>query len=712
LDELARRAELGEHFQVLIGGEPGIGKTRLAALLAEQMHARGTTVLFGQCHEGLTAPFQPWREALGQFVARADARVLRGYVENHGGELVRLTPRLARRIPELPAPVRTDPDTERSLMFAAVLGLVETAIALGPLLIVLDDPHWADAPSLALLDYVNAAAPGGLLLVGTFRHTELAPSHARLLTAPGASRATERIALQGLGEEDVAELVNVSPRHEPDETGRFLAGLVQRQTRGNAFFVWEVLRHLAESGVIINDTDGRWVIADSLASIDLPDSVRLVVRRRIERLGSDSAHALATAAVIGSEFDLDLLARVEGIDEDILLDLLEQALAAALLDEDPREPGRFRFAHAVVEQALYAELTSARQARVHRRVAEALEYQGEPERSGRIEALAHHWSRTGRREDLPLAREYSRRAGERALEGLAPDAALAWFRRAARFHELVNDHDEAQRCSILIGLGDAQRQTGEPDHRETLLTAVEIAKALGDAERLTLAALANHRTWPSSGSFGPPDLERTAALEAAAEALGDRDPALAARVHAAWGLEIMFAAEFDARHAVTAKAVSLARRSGEPRTLAIALHAHCGSLSAPETSSERIALSQEMIDAADRSGDTVTRFWVNHARGQMLLESGDMNRAVPCFEVCRELVESIGQPFVRWAMFHIDAMLAILAGDLDEAGGSREPRTKSVSRTRSPTPQRCSERSGRTSAATRDDQSSASGSTE
>ena len=668
LDDLARRAELGEHCQMLISGEPGIGKTRLTALFAEHMHARGTTVLFGQCHEGFAAPFQPWREALGQFVAGADARVLRAYVEDHGSELVRLTPRLARRVPELPALVPTDPDTERYLMFGAVLGLLETATADAPLLVVLDDLHWADAPSMALLEYVSASAPGGLVLIGTFRQTELSPSHpaADLLSDLGHSRATERITLEGLQEADIAELVNAGTKHELEETGRALAGLVQRQTNGNAFFVWEVLRHLAESGAIINDSHGRWLVAEPLASIELPASVRLVVSRRIERLGSNSADALATAAVIGSEFDLDLLARVEGIDEDTLLDLLERALATALLDEDPREPGRFRFAHAVIEQALYDGLSRTRRARLHRRVAEALEEHGEPEPGGRIEALAHHWSLTGRREDLPRAREYNRRAGERALDGLAPDAALAWFRGAADIHELMGDRDEAERCSILIGLGDAQRQVGDPKHRETLLEAAAIARALGDAERLALAALANHRAW-ASGSFGPPDPERTQALEAAAEALRDGDPALVARVHAAWGLEILFGAEFDVRRAVTAKAVALARRSGDPRTLAFALHAYCGCICAPETSSERLELAQEMTDAADRSGDPVTRFWSNHARGQALLENGDMNRAVCCFETCRELVHSIGQPFVRWGMLHIDAMLAVLAGGLEDA---------------------------------------------
>ena len=171
-------------------------------------------------------------------------------------------------MPELPAHVATDPDTERHLMFGAVLGLLETAMAHAPLLVVLDDLHWADAPSLALLDYVTTSAPKGLLLIGTFRETEISPGHpaADLLSDLGHPRATERITLKGLHEDDIAELVNAGTDHALEEAGRALAGLVQRQTNGNPFFVWEVLRHLADSGAIINDSSGRWLVADPLAS--------------------------------------------------------------------------------------------------------------------------------------------------------------------------------------------------------------------------------------------------------------------------------------------------------------------------------------------------------------------------------------------------------------------------------------------------------------
>jgi class 3 adenylate cyclase len=525
LTELSAQACEGSLRLVLIAGEAGVGKTRLATHLAIEAHAEGATVLYGRCDEDLGVPYQPWVQALGHFVKEAPRLILDQYVERNGGDLARLIPVLADRVPELPSPRESDPETERYLLYAAVEGLLKGAGEQEPLLLILDDLHWADKPTLSLLRHiVTAGSAMRVMVVGAYRDSELLQDHplTALLADLHREQGVERIKLTGLDSEDVLALMEAAAGHELDEDGRALAQEITRETAGNPFFAGELLRNLTESGAIVQEDGGRWHLTGDLAELGLPQSVREVIGRRVARLGSDARTALSAAAVIGRDFDLDLLLAVVDLPQPRLLDLLAEGVAASLLQESRDRVGRFTLTHALVEHTLYEDLGATRRAVLHRQVAEALEEQCGDEPGERLGELAAHWATAVVSTDAAKALRYAQLAAERALEQLAPDEAARWYEQALELHAQALSGDRSLRCELLIGLGEAQRQVGNPEHRQTLLDADRLAQDLGDADRLARAVLASTRGF--SSSIGAVDEERVQALEAAAQALPESDP--------------------------------------------------------------------------------------------------------------------------------------------------------------------------------------------
>src|SRR4051794_34775429 len=271
LEPLIARAAHGGRQVLLLGGEPGIGKSRLARELAVAAHARGSTVLQGRCDEDLRMPYQPFVEALSHLVDHAADAVLERHVEEHGGELGRLVTAFARRLPDAPAPRQADGDTERYLLFSAVVGLLNAEQSQRPVILFLDDIQWADTPTLLLLRHLVSADPRmRLTIIATFRSTELDDEDplAKLLADLHREPDVTRVDLMGLGAADVAELARAASGHELDSAALDAAYMLQRRTSGNAFFVTEMLRH-----------------GDDLVGAQVPGSVRDVLERRLQRLG-------------------------------------------------------------------------------------------------------------------------------------------------------------------------------------------------------------------------------------------------------------------------------------------------------------------------------------------------------------------------------------------------------------------------------------------
>jgi hypothetical protein len=649
---------------VLLCGEPGIGKTRLASYAAHRAHAEGVAVCWGACSEELTVPYEPWIEVCSQLVEHAPQELLARHVDTHRGELGRLARNLGRRVEDLPEPQSSDPETERYLLFSAVVGLLEQVAQSVPVCVVLDDLHWADGQSVALLKHLVRVEHGALQVIATYRDSDLGKDHplSGVLADLRSVAGVQRVALHGLGVDEVAQIMTAVAGHELEQDGLELAAEIAQETGGNPFFVGEILRGLSESGALVFDeATGRWNV-DRSAGLALPESVREVIERRVERLGAETLEVLRLAAVVGRVFDVELLESMLDPNETQLLDHLEAAVAASLLAESDERVGRFRFAHALINQTLYDGLGATRRARMHQRVAQALEELYGEDPGERLSELALHWRLAAVSVDKAKAADYALRAGQRALESLAPAEALKLFADAV---ELIGNVDSAERCQALIGLGEAQRQTGDAAYRETLLEAARIASALSDAELAAKAALANNRG--SASVFGEVDQERLAAIERAIDLDDPPHPARRARLLALQAGELVWDPDFRRRWALADEAISLAREAGETRTLAEALREAFHSLWSAQTLELRSALSKELSDCAAAVGDPALQFWAHSTELHVHAEQGELERAQAALEQMERIADELGQPTLKWFVTFESAAWRLLRGDLAAA---------------------------------------------
>ena len=647
---------------VLLSGEPGIGKTRLSSFAAHRAHAEGFAVCWGACSEELAVPYEPWIEVCSQLVEHAPQEVLSRFVDRHKGELGRLARNLERRVADLPEPQTSDPETERYLLFSAVAGLLQEVAQSVPVCVVLDDLHWADGQSVALLKHVvRTVEQGALQVIATYRDSDLGKDHplSAVLADLRSIEGVQRLALHGLGADEVAQIMTVVAGYELDEDILQLAGQIAAETDGNPFFVGEILRGLWESGALtFDEASGRWSV-DRSAAIALPESVREVIERRVERLGDEALEVLTQAAVIGRVFDLELLESILDLDESALLDHLEAAVAASLLAESSERVGQFRFAHTLINQTLYEGLGVTRRARMHQRVAQALEQLYGADPGEHLGELALHWRLAAVSVDKAKAAAYALKAGQQALDNLAPTEAVKYFADAV---ELVGDADNRERCEALIGLGDAQRQAGDPQYRDTLLGAAALAARIGDADAQARAVLA---TWRGMSAVGHRDVELVAALEGAAKALPTQDPRRA-DILAELAAEIASTSPLERRRALADEALTLARVADEPGLLCRVLVQHALAIWVAHTIDERVANLEEARLLADRVGDPALQF-LTASRSCNVIEAGDLDGFDVQVARMRELHVVLGQPIMEWVLLFTQAPRAMLEGRFSEA---------------------------------------------
>jgi len=650
----------------LVGGEAGSGKSRLVREFANEVAAQEVVVLYGACDAVVHTPYRPFADALDQLVRSTDVEVLREDLGTAGGELTRLLPDLGARVGALPEPLAADPDTERHRLHTAVTDVLASAARRRPLLLVIEDGHWADSPTLTLLRHLaRTTTDAQMLVLATFRDTE-ADVPADLADALADLRRSEdvvRLHLGGLSEDDVGEFVRRAGGGEIDRTGRELSHAIHDLTEGNAFLLCELWRTLVETKAVAVE-DGTLRLTVPLREIATPESVREVVSQRLARLDRTTADLLELAAVAGPEFELDVLRLAAPVELE-RLDALEPAMRNGMIEELPSPALAYRFTHELVRRALYDRLSVVRSAELHLRIAEALEATGRPKRGKVLADLAHHFAAAAPIDGPRRAVGYNLLAADAASAALAHGEAAARLRTALR----IGVDDERRHAEILLTLGAALFREGRSDDSlQAFRQAAEIARRFGEGELLARAAIGFEKAcWrPGLTDQGAREL-----LEEASAALDAEDSTLRVGVLAGLARALEFQGEAPAAAEVRDRAIDMARRVDDRPGLAGVL---MGAYWARSTTDLNTILTMlaEARDLGDAMGDIEIQAEAMEWRISARMALGEIPAAREELAIALGMAQDTRQPFILHVAEHYRSALALLEGRLAEAESAAE----------------------------------------
>jgi DNA-binding CsgD family transcriptional regulator len=658
-------ARNGHGGVVLVAGEPGVGKTRLTMELAHHARDENWLVLIGRAYDsdGMP-PYLPWSEALRTYIRACPSMDLRAQLGDGAAEVVLIAHEVRVRLPDLLSSPPLSPEHERYRLFESVSEFLHN-IARSPtgdpgMLIVLDDLHWADRPTLLLLGHLARRLAGvPILVVGTYRTVELERTHplSEVLADLSREHLYERVLLQPFSVDEVAVLIT-------DLTGAPAAPAVvraiYRETEGNPYFIEEVVRHLHADGRDLADPRSipdRWAV---------PEGVRHVLGRRLARLTPVANELLQVAAVVGDGFRFDVLTVASGAASGPLIDALEESIGAGLLRE---QDGRYHFTHALIRQTIEEDLSSARRAQLHRQVGQALERLHGNNSGPYLAELAHHFCAGAQVDDVPKAIGYAWQAAERAIVLLAYEESARLHQLAIDTLELTGVSDEALRGELLLALGEARRKAGQLDEAlEAFKFAAEFSRTSGDAKLLASSALGYEDTLILTGlpraQTNDPSVQL---LEEALRVLPPAEGVVRARVLAALGRAFYFAgASFRASELID-DAVSTARRVGDRGALAYALSAHCMAVWAHEDRAGRLAAATELLRLAEEGGDAELALEGRRWRLYALLDMGDIEAVDEEVEAYRRVAADLRQPQYLSHVALWKAMRALMGGRFSEA---------------------------------------------
>jgi class 3 adenylate cyclase len=638
----------------LLAGEPGIGKSRLADELMGHARARGARVLVGRCWEAGGAPaYWPWVQALGPYLRETDREALRAQLGKAGADVAAVLPEVRDLLPDLPPPTAVDSEGARFRLLEAVASFLRNAASATPLALFLDDLHAGDASSLLLLRFVAGQLAGApILIVGSYRDTEVGPELADAPAELSRGPAVLRLALKGLSEADTSRLLELTMGHVPADE---LAAQVQSGTQGNPLFATEIGRLLASEG-------SRAAVPGKLP---IPEGVREAIGQRLQRQSERCRQVLALASVVGREFDPDLLGRVSGLEEDELFAALEEAATARLVGGVPESSGRLRFSHILVRDALYEDLSAPRRLRLHRAVAEALEalYARNPE--PHLAELAHHYLEAGTAL-ADKAIEYAQLAGDRAASQHGYEEAARHYASALRVLDATGSGDADRACELLLSFGEVQSRAGSgQEAKRALQRAATLAGQAGRSDQLARAALAYGGRFAWARASTDPAL--VPLLERALAAVGEHDSRtrvmLLARLAAAWRDD----AGRERRVPLAEQAVQIAQRIGDPVTLAAALEGELVAVEGPEALSrgDGIAQGERLIALGEQIGDKERVFAGHDYRLNCFWILGDRAGLEVELETLGVLADELRQPAQRWHVGGWRTVLALMEGQFE-----------------------------------------------
>jgi DNA-binding SARP family transcriptional activator/tetratricopeptide (TPR) repeat protein len=526
LRNLVERTLAGQGGLVMIGGEPGVGKSRLSQEIAAEARGR-CTIRVGHCYEkNLDLPYMPWVEMIEGLVRELAPQALREALGEEAPELARLVPQVRHILPDIPPPLELPPDQQRRYTFNCLREYVTRASRAHPRLFILEDLHWADESTLRLLEHLaQRLAEIPCLVIGTYRDVpvDISPRLTDALSTLVRHRQARLMSISRHSEQEVETMLRGLSGHMPPPE---VTADLYAETDGNAFFVEEVYRHLTETGRLL-DTSGRFRTDIRLKELEVPANVRLVVGQRIDRLGAASQRVLTMGAVIGRHFDLELLEAVVEMEGEALLDALDEAERSSVLTSQPsgtRE--QYWFAHELIRQTLLSRLSPARRHRHHLRVAEALERIHGNELELHAVDIAHHLVEAGDAADPLMTARFLTLAGERALAAGAFEEAL---RRLTQGLSILPSHQLRARADLLLGIGLAHRGLGQwTETHTTWSEALAALQALGDDD--AVAGLCYEYAYHLGWAYRVPDalLMAERGLAAIADRAGPLRPRLLA----------------------------------------------------------------------------------------------------------------------------------------------------------------------------------------
>jgi len=642
----------GRASVMMVVGEPGIGKTRTAEELVAVATKRGARAAWGRCWEGEGAPaYWPW------------IQVIRSLLDSAGASKARRA-EVARLIPELaegnPVDSRRDPEQRRFQLFDSLVTFLAGEARAKPLVLVLDDLHWADQPSLLALQFLARGLGGaGLLVICTYRDVEVGQGHPLLQLLGQLARESGRIVLGGLSEAEVARVIESTSSTAPPPG---LVAAVHRHTEGNPFFVTEVVRLLAGRRQLDNaDDEASWELA-------VPQGVREMIGTQLGTLSQQCNHLLRLAAMVGREFDVSLVQKASGLSGKRVVELMEQALDARVLT--PVGAGdqntRLAFAHTLTREAISEQLGPARRMRLHLKVAETLETLAAGDPSPHLPALAYHFVAAIPEADVARAVKYCVLAGEQADARLAFEEAANHYERAIKALEFGGG-DARERAELLLSLGDSHAKAADKARaRQAFLSAADLARRQGDAHLLVRAALG------FGGRFigmrrGVVDNTLIGILEEALQMLPQKNSAVRATVLARLSRALFYAGQSDRRLSLAEQALEMARRVDDIPAQLHALNSLFWALGEPEHTDRRLATAIEMTRLADISGDAEMSLQGHHWRLNELATAGDMAGVDAEIIAYGELAAELCQPLYSWYALEFPAMRAAMTGDFDEA---------------------------------------------
>jgi serine/threonine protein kinase/tetratricopeptide (TPR) repeat protein len=661
----------GQGALMMVMGEPGIGKTALCEQLSTYVTLRGGRTLVGHCYEAgsLSLPYLAFVEALRSYVLSREVRDLREELGTGAADVARIISEIRERLKVRPRP-RKDPEEEKYRLLQAVTEFLSNAASVQPMLVVLEDLHDADRGTLDMLTHVSRNLAGArLLIVGTYRDVEVDRSHPLSAVLAELRRVSNygRVLLRGLNADEVRRMLDSIAR---ESVPWGLAEAVHRQTEGNPLFVQEVVRYVAEEGLITRK-EGRWRLTrDTPLEMSIPEGLRDVIGKRLSLLSPDCNQLLSMASIIGREFALETLKAVAGINEDAFANALKEAVRLSVLEErSQRGLVRYRFTHAFFRQTLYEEMIAPHRLKLHQQVARSLEALYAKSLEGHAAELAEHFSHSTDPADLKKAVEYGKMAAKKATDVYAYGEAVRLLEQALKVQEVLDPEDKAKRCDLLLALGDALLLAG--DARRVIDVeapqAFSLAEATADNKRASRACLL---VMKGLATYGATMMASPLAAQWAARADRYAEPETVER---AWTDSILGFAKWSAASsspegiALITRALDLAHHLGDPDAYWWAATMWLSTAKAPQHDEEQLRLLEEMAEQSRHGVSFSTLYWALWMIVHTFLEFGMRRRAEDVMDEMRTMAERSGQPNLLVLSMVYDALKAIWDGRLEEA---------------------------------------------